>query len=276
MPAKKIGEVELYFESDGSGDQTVAFINGIAMTVDSWQPIRRRFVEHGYRCLLHDCRGQLRSEKPADGLYTMEQHVADFIGLLDALDLKRVHLVGTSYGSEIGMLLACTHPERTETLTVIAGVSELDDLMRAAAESWAIAADCGAVPFFRCMLPWAYNSDYLAKNHQSLLAQEEAMTRLPPEYFAAFKGLVGAFLQLDITAELQRIACPTLIISAERDLVKGPRYGQIIHDEVADSEFIVIPEAGHAVVIEQPELVAERIIDFIDRHGTSTVQPMLP
>ncbi len=276
MPVKKIGEVELYFEVDGAGSQTVALINGIAMTVDSWQPIRRRFSEHGYRCLLHDCRGQLRSEKPTDGRYTMEQHVADFVGLLDALDLKRVHVVGTSYGSEVGMLFACTHPERTETLTVIAGVSELDDLMRTVARSWTIAADCGAVPFYRCMLPWTYSSDYLAKNRRLLLAQEEAMTRLPPDYFAAFKGLVGAFLQLNITAELQRIVCPTLVISAERDLVKGPRYGQIIHDKIADSKFIVIPGAGHAVVIEQPELVAEQSIDFIDRHGTASVRPMAP
>ncbi len=271
MPVKKIGEVELYFEVDGAGSQTVALINGIAMTVDSWQPIRRRFSEHGYRCLLHDCRGQLRSEKPTDGRYTMEQHVADFVGLLDALDLKRVHVVGTSYGSEVGMLFACTHPERTETLTVIAGVSELDDLMRTVARSWTIAADCGAVPFYRCMLPWTYSSDYLAANHQLLLAREEAMTRLPPDYFAAFKRLVEAFLHFDITAELQRIVCPTLVISAERDLVKGPRYGQIIHDRVAGSEFIVIPGAGHAVVLEQPELVAKHTIDFIDRQGTSRV-----
>ena len=270
MPVRNIGEVELYFEIDGTGDQTVALINGIAMTVDSWEPIRRRFVERGYRCLLHDCRGQLRSEKPAAGRYTMEQHVADFLGLLDALGLERVHVVGTSYGSEIGMLFACNHPERTETLTVIAGVSELDELMRTVAASWMIAADCGAVPFFRCMLPWTYSSDYLAKNRRLLHAREEAMMRLSPDYFAAFKRLVEAFLQLDITAELQHILCPTLVISAELDLVKGPRYGQIIHDNLANSEFIVIPGAGHAVVIEQPEPVAAQTIDFIDRHGTSS------
>jgi 3-oxoadipate enol-lactonase len=270
MPAKAIGGVKLFYEIDGAGTDTVAFVNGVAMTVQSWQPMRARFVAHGLRCLLHDCRGQLRSDKPMDSPYTMEQHAADFVGLLDALGIERVHVVGTSYGSEIGMLFAYAHPERIETLTVIAGVSELDSLMRAAVESWAAAADCGAVPFFRCMAPWAYSNEYLTKNRRLLREQEEAMTRLPLDYFGAFRRLVEAFLQLDITAELKRILCPTLVISAERDLLKGPRFGQLIHDNIADSEFLVIPGAGHAVVVEQPDLVAEHAIAFIDRHRSNS------
>ncbi len=92
------------------------------------------------------------------------------------------------------------------------------------------------------------------------------MTRLPPDYFAAFKQLVGAFLQLDITSELNRILCATLVISAERDLLKGPRFGRLIHANIAASEFVVIPGAGHAVVLEKPDLVAEHTINFIDCH----------
>jgi 3-oxoadipate enol-lactonase len=271
MPGKNVGTVELYYELDGGGTDTVALINGIGMTVQSWQPIRERFIANGYRCLLHDCRGQLRSGKPAQSPYSMELHTADFLSLLDALDIERAHLVGTSYGSEIGMVFAFAHPERTASLTVIAGVSELDSLMRAAADSWAVAADCGAVPFFRCMLPWAYSSEFLARNRQLLNAQEEAMTRLPPDYFAAFKRLVDAFLQLDITGDLKRIRCPTLVVSAEKDLIKGPPFGRMIHDNIAESEFEVIPGAGHAVVLEQPDLVATRVIDFLDRHPVAKV-----
>jgi len=265
MPAKKIGEIELYYEIEGSGPETVAFLNGVAMTVKSWQPIRERFVARGFRCLLHDCRGQLRSDKTTKGPYTMELHATDLLRLLDALELERAHLVGTSYGAEIAMVFAYTYPERVETLTVVAGTSELDGLLRAAAQSWAIAADCGAVAFFRCMAPWAYCSEYLEQNQQLLREQEEAMARLPPDFFSAFKQLVHAFLQLDITAELVRITCPTLVISAERDLIKGPRFGRLICDHIATSELAVIPRAGHAVVLEQPRAVARQTIGFIER-----------
>ncbi len=265
MPLVKLEDVDLYYELDGDGTETVALLNGIGMTVQSWQPIRERFAARGYRCLLHDFRGQLRSGKPTGSPYSMALHAADFLLLLGALGIEQAHLVGTSYGSEIGMLVAATHPDQTASLTVVAGVSELDSLMRAAARSWAIAADCGAVPFFRSMLPWAYSSEFLARNQRLLQEQEEAMIRLPPEYFAAFKLLVDAFLKLNITAELKRISCPTLVISAERDLIKGPKFGRLIHENVAGSEFVVIPGAGHAVVLERPDLVADQAIDFIER-----------
>lgn len=39
-----------------------------------------------------------------------------------------------------------------------------------------------------------------------------------------------------------------------------------IHENIADSEFVVIPHAGHAVMLEQPDLIAEHTINFIDRH----------
>jgi len=266
MPLRCIGDVNLYYEIDGPGPATVALVNGVAMTVKSWQPIRERLVAGGFRCLLHDCRGQLRSDKPVGNPYSLELHADDFLRLLDALDLDRVHLVGTSYGAEIGMVFASSHPERVETLTLIAAASELDGLMRAAAESWAIAADCGAAAFVRCMAPWAYSSDYLARNQTRLKEQEEAMSRLPRDFFAAFNGLVQAFLRLDITHRLKHIRCPTLVISAELDLIKGPRFGQLICDEIANSELLVIPGAGHAVVLEQPVLIAERTTRFIDRH----------
>jgi 3-oxoadipate enol-lactonase len=266
MPTKKIADVALYYEMDGVGPATVAFLNGIAMTVKSWQPIREHLVAGGFRCLLHDFRGQLCSDKPTDSPYSLDLHAADFLGLLDALSLESVHLVGTSYGAEIGMIFAYSYPERVRTLTLIAAASELDGLLRAAAKSWQAAADCGAVPFFRCMAPWAYCSQYLTQNQQLLQAQEEATTRFAPDFFVAFKELVRAFLQLDITVELERIACPTLVICADQDLLKGPRFSRLIHDRIANSELVVIPGAAHAVVLEQPERVADRAIEFIDRH----------
>jgi len=250
MPTQKIAGVALYYEMDGVGPATVAFLNGVAMTIKSWQPIRERLLASGFRCLLHDFRGQLCSDRPTDSPYSLELHAADFLGLLDALNLESVHLVGTSYGAEVGMIFAYSYPERVRTLTLVAAASELDGLLRAAAKSWQAAADCGAVPFVRCMAPWAYCSEYLTQNQRLLQAQEEATTRFPPDFFVAFKEMVGAFLQLDITVELERIACPTLVISADQDLIKGPRFGRLIHNRIADSQFVVIPGAGHAVVLE--------------------------
>ena len=114
MPLARIGDIELYWELDGEGEEVVAFVNGVAMTVESWRP-QREFFARRYRCLFHDTRGQLRSAKPAQD-YSLRMHADDLKGLLDHLDLDRVHLVGTSYGSEIAMIFALAYPEAVRSL----------------------------------------------------------------------------------------------------------------------------------------------------------------
>jgi 3-oxoadipate enol-lactonase len=261
MPLEKIGDVELYYELHGEGAETIAFVNGVAMSVQSWLP-QREFFARRFRCLFHDTRGQLLSAKPEMD-YSMQMHADDMKGLLEHLDLGPVHLVGTSYGSEIAMIFAYTYPDRVKSLTVITGVSELDALVRAATESWALAARHDGTTFYRCMLPWAYSSEYIEKNREALDLREAAMRRLPPEFFEGFVRLVRAFSELDITAEIGRITCPTLVVSAELDIVKPPRFSRIIHEQIPGAELVVIPGAGHAVVVEKPDVVNEIVNGFI-------------
>lgn len=263
MPRERIGEVELYYEIQGEGESVVAFVNGVAMTVQSWGPILEHFRQD-FRCVLHDCRGQLMSEKPAMD-YSMEIHARDLRNLLDHLAIPKVHLVGTSYGSEIAMVFAYLYPDRVETLHVIAGVSELNALLYAATESWAVSVKYGAEPFFSAMIPWVYSNSFLEEHRSVLKERAMALAALPGDYFEGFVRLVEAFQRLDITEQLEGIRCPTLVISAENDLVKPPEFGEIIHRSISDSEFVVMPDAGHAVVVEDPDGVSELVRAFIEK-----------
>lgn len=263
MPREKIGEVELYYELSGAGDAVIAFVNGVAMTVQSWAPIRA-LVEGDFRCLFHDTRGQLLSEKPSAD-FTMETHAEDLASLLDHVGIEKVHLAGTSYGSEIAMIFAAAHPDRVETLHVITGVSELDGVLRAATDSWAVGAQYGVRPFYRTMIPWTFSSNYLDDNAALLEERERVFETLPADYLEGFVRLVRAFQGLDITDRLGAITCPTLVIAAENDIVKPPRFSELIHERIPDSELVVIPRSGHAVVVEDPESVARLMLDFIER-----------
>lgn len=70
----------------------------------------------------YDLRGHGRSEQPPTG-YSLTDHVADLVALLDALDLTApVHLVGFSYGGAIVTLAAARHPERVASLTLLDGL----------------------------------------------------------------------------------------------------------------------------------------------------------
>ena len=71
---------------------------------------------------------------------------------------------------------------------------------------------------------------------------------------------------VQVPPRLGEIRCPALIISAENDRLKPPRYSRIIAEGIADSELRVAPGAGHAVVLEQPDWINRELTRFIGRH----------
>ena len=128
MPLEKIKKSDIYYEVLRTGQETIMFLNDFAMTTESWEAISF-FFQKEYRCVLHDFQGQLMSGKP-DFDFNMEIHVEDMKNLMEHLQIEKVHLLGTSYGSEVGMIFAYTYPEKVKTLTVIDSVSEVDALLR--------------------------------------------------------------------------------------------------------------------------------------------------
>jgi 3-oxoadipate enol-lactonase len=265
MPGVAVNGVELSYLLDGSGDEAIVFLNGIAMSVSHWKPVVERF--HGrYRCLLHDFRGQTLSPdapgKPA--VRGLEDHVDDLCALMDAVGVARAHVVGTSYGAEVGMLFAILHPERTAGLVVIDGVSELDPLLRATVEGWKAAALADPVVFYRVTIPWNYSSGYIEANAEALAKREAAVAALPRGWFTSFAGLCDTFLRIDLTKDLHRVSCPTLVLVAGNDILKGERFARIIADNVRGSQMRVIPDAGHAVVVERPAETAAALSGFLD------------
>lgn len=265
MPRTEIRGATLEYELTGAGRECIVFLNGIAMSIAHWAPVAGPFGAR-YRCLCHDLRGQMRSPRPPGApAIRLEDHVEDLRGLLDGLGIGQVHLVGTSYGAEVAMMFACACPARTASLTVIDGVSELDPLLRAAAESWKAAALCDPVVFYRTIVPWNYSATYIRENSETLCRREAAVARLPRGYFEDFAALCDAFLAIDITPHLAGISCPTLVLVAERDILKHVGFARIIVDGVSGARLRVIPGAGHAVVIERPDAVRAEIEEFLNR-----------
>ena len=178
MARIKVRDVELYCELRGDAQETLLFLNGIGMSTPMWQPMVDHFLPR-YRCLCHDFRGQMLSDKP-EGKYSMEMHVEDTLALLDALGLDQVHLVGTSYGAEVAEIFAYTHPQRTNSLTLITGVSEMDALLKAAVEAWSAAALSGdGVSFYKSLLPWSYSTACLEKNRETLATRAAVFANIP-------------------------------------------------------------------------------------------------
>ena len=122
----------MFHRVDGVGEPLLLF-NGIAMSVASWEEIARPLAER-FRVVRFDFRGQLLSpgDPPADVL----EHAADVVALLDELAIDRAHLVATSFGAAVALLLAARWPQRVRSLISIASADAFDDVMAEEVARW--------------------------------------------------------------------------------------------------------------------------------------------
>lgn len=262
-------DVELYYEihGDPNGTETIAFLNGVMASVSSWALLYPVFERAGFRVILHDFKGQLKSSKPA-GPYSFAQHCAEAKALFEHLGVKKLHLVGTSYGGEVAMKFAALYPEMTQTISVIDSVSELDEVCKGFVVGWKALCDAGdGETFFWGMAPSIYGPDFLANNQEMLAKRAAAVKANPNGYLEGQKTLYDTFAQdVYMTDELPKIQCPALLLCGERDILKPPRFSQIMADAIPNSEFVTLPNCGHVAIFEKPGELESAIFGFVMKH----------
>lgn len=260
MPVLQLPDTFLAYETEGQGEPVV-FLNGIMMSIASWAQ-QRRFFSGQYQCIFHDFRDQLLSGKATQS-YKMEVHVQDLERLLDHLGVQQCHIVGTSYGGEVGMLFALAHPERVKTLSVIASVPYSDALLRLQVGLWRQAAVFSGQWLYETLAAFSFSAGFLGAQPDFIRNGIERVASLPPDYFYGFARLCDAFLELDIRDQLIHIQVPTLIVSPGADILKVPHYSRYMAARIPGAQLWEIPGAGHAVVLEQPDVVNQKLAEFI-------------
>jgi len=263
MPMLHVNHVDLYFESHGpETGELVILNNGVFMNTGSWA-FQLPDLAKRYRVLAYDMRGQGQSEHPESD-YSLELHAEDLVALMDALGLAKAHMVGTSYGGELNLLMGIRHPERCHSLTIIASVSHSDPLLVAMIERWRLAAMLGDGPkFFRLIYADTYSEGFLSDRPDLIPLAEQRYASLD---LPAAVRLIESFQRFDVRADLGRIQVPTCIVSAELDLLKPRKYGELLHRAIAGSEFHLIPGAGHVVVLERAAEVNTVLLGFLAKH----------
>jgi len=262
--------INIYYKELGNKDSEncIAFFNGVMATTSSWELLYPTFERLGWRIILHDFKGQLKSDKPT-GSYTFKEHADEAKALFDHLGVQKVHIVGTSYGGEVAMKFAMEYPETTTSISVIDSVSETDSVLEAFVRSWKELADLGnGEKFFWSMAPSVYGSTFLQENHEACVKRAQAMNNIPKEYFQGQKALYDTFLgNVHMTDKLHTIKCPTLIICGEGDILKPPKFSQTIADNIPGAEYITIPDCGHVAIFEKPKELESAILGFTLKHS---------
>lgn len=99
----------IYYEIHGSGEPLL-LVPGLGGVGASFFKQIPELAKH-YRVIVHDHRGCGQSDKPVMQ-YSVEQMTQDVLRLMDALEIKRAHLLGHSTGGAIGQIIALEQPQR--------------------------------------------------------------------------------------------------------------------------------------------------------------------
>jgi len=264
----KINDYHLHVEDLGHPKgETVVFLNGVMASTSSWYPLMKYFIKHGYRVILHDFRGQLKSDA-IETTYTFEQHAIDTCQILKNLNIRHAHFVGTSYGGEVAMTIGYLFPHIIDSLTVIDSVAQLDLDLTQKIKAWIdYAQKMDGYQFFNQVKHDLYSKAYLESQHDFLEARAQKMKEIPKHYLEGQIKLYETFLKdVDMRRHLKRILAPTLIICGQNDTLKPVKFSQIIHQEIKGSLFVTLPDCGHVAIFEKHAEIETLIIGFVTQH----------
>jgi 3-oxoadipate enol-lactonase len=206
-----------------------------------------------------DNRGMGRSGT-AELPFTIADMAGDTLGLLDALEIERAHVVGISMGGAIAQELALAHPERIRTLTLGATfcggpgaslMSPEDSRMLGAAY-----ASGEPEQVFRAM--WEIN---LSPTHRADEANFTAFREMASRYPAPRPVVIQqmhACAEHDTSARLNQLSMPTLVIHGTADRLIDVSNGTLIA-KLIPAPLELLEDVGHLFWWEQPERSAELI-----------------
>jgi pimeloyl-ACP methyl ester carboxylesterase len=98
-----------YWRTGGEGKPVMIMAHGVTDYGLSWASLAAKF-EADYDVIMYDARGHGFSEKP-DGPYSLDAHVEDLVGLIEALQIEKPILIGHSMGSGTVALAGATYPD---------------------------------------------------------------------------------------------------------------------------------------------------------------------
>lgn len=250
MPYLSRDGVRMYYEDHGQG-LPVLLSHGFGASTGMWRG-QVEALQRSYRLIPWDMRGHGDSDSPAaPELYTHQHTVDDMRALLDHLQIERAVIAGHSLGGFMSLRFYVAYPERVQAL---------------------ILQGCG--PGYRRPDARAAWNERAARRARTLedggLAAlgGGAEVRVSVQHTA--QGLAhaarGILAQVDsqVIDSLPHIRVPTLVIVGAGDtpFVDGSHYMASRIPRVIE---VVVPNAGHGVNVEQPEIVNAAMRQFLER-----------
>ena len=260
-------KIKLYYEEVGSGIPVV-FVHEFAGDVRSYE-MQMRYFGQRYRCIAFNARGYPPSDVPENAeLYSQERARDDIRAVLDALEIDKAHIVGLSMGGFATLHFGFTYADRARSL-VIAGCgygAAPDKRAQFAGEAEAAAKNFEQVGMAKAAEGYALGPTRVQFQNKDPRGWQEFATQLAEHSTeGAAQTLRGVQARrpslFDLVGKMKTITAPTLIMTGDEDW-PCLEPGLLMKHTIPTAALVVMPNAGHAINLEDPAAFNQHIADF--------------
>ena len=270
-------------EAGPDGGEPVLCVHGLGGWAENWRETLRALGDAGFRAVAIDLPGFGDSEAAPRASYFRGEaalYARVIPAALDALGIRESHVLGHSLGGAVAYMGAVSAPERVRSLTLVAPGGLGLDL------PWTLRL--GSVPFIRTLLRpgtrRAARAGLASCFHDprripaALLEECDRYARSSvAETFRVLQaGVTLRGLRPDIRAEwlahADRYEGPVLVVWGEDDAVLPLAHAGAVTELFPRAVLRTIPEAGHLVMVEQPEAFHDVVLPFLEAQRVEAVR----
>ena len=254
----KANGITINYQIDGSdGAPCLVFSNSLATSLAMWDE-QAAALKNSFRVLRYDQRGHGGTDAPA-GRYAYDTLLADALGLLDALSIKKAHFAGLSMGGATALGLAERHPDRFERIIVCDSPCQSTPQ---SSQQWeeriTVARKQGIEALIEPTIARWFPAETVAKNPPHI-DKVRAMIRNTPAN--GFIGCAAALAAHDYASAVAAVKHPVLFLGGEKDAATAPM--RKLNETLPGSRFVELAGAGHISNMDRPADFTRAIRDFL-------------
>ncbi len=265
----KVGDLKVGYRTIGpfgaAADSTpLLMIIGSSGTMDEWSPQLVEALAQGREVVVFDNRGMGETDDPG-GAYQFSQLADDTAGLIKALGNEKMDVMGWSMGGDVALDLAVRHPQVVNRLVSYAGAAGGSKAVPMSKKTLAVLTDTSGTAeqrgmrLLKLLFPEAYrkaNPAYAASfpipTEQVSPAAIERQNQAIGEWKGVWSGLQG-------------ITAPTLFVTGAEDVIAPAENATLMAEVVPGAELVSVPGAGHGLMYQDPQKLADVVMDFLDQ-----------
>lgn len=243
----------------GDADETILLIHGLGASAERWEFVKPIFEKH-YKVVVPDLPGFGLSDKPVVD-YTPDFFTNFLEKFLNEINVEKTHVIGSSLGGQISAEFTAKHPEIVEKLVLVSS-SGIMKHSTPALDAYVMAAlypnKETAHQAFKTM------SASTEVNEKIVDAFVERM-HLPNAKMAFMSTILGLKNAEILTAKLETIKSPSLIVWGNLDPVIPIEYAEAFVSSIQDCRFFQMDGSGHTPFVDNPEKFTEVVLDFLSK-----------